>query len=83
MEKPKNTKAEILLTAIENGSVSIMDFPYLSGFRTRISEINSMQRVFNTRMKKGVNKYGRVYNYAVHYIENTEASIDLYGKINK
>jgi len=83
MEKPKNTKAEILFTAIENGSVSIMDFPYLSGFRTRISEINSMQRVFNTKMKKGVNKYGRVYNYAVHYIENTEASIDLYGKINK
>jgi hypothetical protein len=46
MEKPKNTKAEILLTAIENGSVSIMDFPYLSGFRTRISEINSMQSSF-------------------------------------
>lgn len=36
MKKPKTNKAEILYTLIESGEVSIMDFPYLSSFRTRV-----------------------------------------------
>ena len=40
MNTPQTTEQEILLHLIENGSVSIFDFPYLSGFRTRISNVN-------------------------------------------
>lgn len=39
LSNPTTNKAEILYTLITNGSVSIKDFPYLSGFRTRISEL--------------------------------------------
>lgn len=38
---PKTTEQEILLHLIENGKVSIFDFPYLSGFRTRISNLKA------------------------------------------
>ena len=41
MNTPKTTEQEILLHLIENDNVSIFDFPYLSGFRTRISNLKA------------------------------------------
>ena len=39
MTQPKTTTAEVLQTLILKGDASIEDFPYLSGFRTRISNL--------------------------------------------
>jgi hypothetical protein len=58
---------EILLQLIEEGRVSIMDFPYLSGFRTRISELNRLIRLHPVRYT-GHNKYGREYTYVKHFL---------------
>ena len=49
---PKNTTAEVLFTLIKKGSVSIMDFPYLSGFRSRVSELSKVINLKKDRISK-------------------------------
>lgn len=79
MKHPTTNFQEILFTLIENGCCSIMDFPYLSGFRTRISEIKEQLFLAKTYVTK-VNKFGNHYSYAVHTLEPIEKqkAIKLY-----
>lgn len=84
MKPPKTNIQEILYTLIENGEVSIMDYPYLSSFRTRCSDLNlkhglELQTISRTRR----NKFNRPYNYAVHKLTNKEQAIKLYNRLNK
>jgi len=72
---PKTSEQEVLLTLITQGHVSIFDFSYLSGFRTRVSELQSnygltLERVTDTRC----NKFGNNYTYAIHKLPASEAS---------
>lgn len=83
---PKTNVQEILLTLLTKGSVSIFDFPTLSGYRTRVSELQTFHnlpliRVIDTRC----NKFGNTYNYAIHKLSNDqkENAIALYYKLNK
>lgn len=80
MQQPTTNFQEILFTLIENGSCSIMDFPYLSGFRTRISEIKE-QLVLHKNYVTKVNKFGNHYSYAVHTLPSYEKqkAIGLYN----
>ena len=39
IRKPRTNIQEVLFEMISSGEVSIMDFPYLSGFRTRVSGV--------------------------------------------
>lgn len=85
-EFPTTNTEEILLTLILQGRVSIFDFPYLSSFRTRISEFNNLHglklnRVLDNRM----NKFGNSYSYAIHRLppEEKDNAIALYKKLNK
>lgn len=81
---PKTSKQEVLYTLITKGRVSIMDFPYLSGFRTRVSEFSCREGLKMRREKiKSYNKFGNSYTYVVHILEDTEQAIELYKKMIK
>jgi len=83
---PKTSEQEVLLHLIVEGNVSIMDFGWLSGFRTRISQLQThhglfLERIFLNRR----NKFGNLFRYAKHTLpENQkETAIKLYNQLNK
>jgi hypothetical protein len=82
LPKPNSHKQEVLLHLIQHGSVSILNFPYLSGFRTRISELRDELDITD-RMEKKVSKYGNEMAYAVHSITDRDKAISVYKRINK
>lgn len=82
---PKNTSAKVLYVLIKNRSASIKDFPYLAGFRTRISELTLKHNVNLFHISKSdVNSFGRNYQYKVHFLPTDEVknAIKVYKKIN-
>lgn len=86
MDNPKTVLQEVLLTLIVNGEVSLIDFPYLSGFRTRISELkNRYGIVTETYRKKGRNKFGNSYTLVVHKLnkEHREKAWEVYEELQK
>ena len=86
LSTPKTNKAEILYTLIQKGTVSIMDFPYLSSFRTRISDLKLKDDLPLLReLKTVVNKFGNSYSFAIHRLNpfNLRTAIKLYNKINQ
>ena len=81
----KTSGQEVLLTLILQGHVSIFDFPYLSGFRTRVSQLQTVHGLSLDRvMDKRCNKFGNTYSYAIHKLpeEQKEKEILLYNKLN-
>ena len=84
MNTPKTSTQDVLYTLIAEGSVSIMEFAYLSGFRTRISNLKLKYGLkLRTEMQKGMNKFGRVYKYHRHYIIDKEQAIKIYNKMQE
>ena len=84
MKPPKTNIQEILYTMIKDGEVSIMNFPYLSSFRTRISDLNLKHGLkFETYFKTKKNKFRNSYTYAVHKLADKESAIKLYNQLNK
>jgi len=82
---PKTSGEEVLLTLITQGHVSIFDFPYLSGFRTRVSELQTVYHLQLDRvLDKRCNKFGNTYNYAIHKLPaaSKEKAVELYLKLN-
>lgn len=82
---PKTSEQEVLLTLILQGHVSIFDFPYLSGFRTRVSQLQTVHGLSLDRvMDKRCNKFGNTYSYAIHKLpeKQKEKAILLYNKLN-
>lgn len=85
-EYPTTNIEEVLLTLITQGHVSIFDFPVLSGFRTRISELCRKYSIkLETQMIERNNKFGNRYKYGLHRLpeEEKEKAIALYKKLNK
>jgi len=81
---PKTNTQEILLELILNGEVSIFSFPYLSGFRTRVSELSLTHKLeLDKEIKSDYNKFGNSYWYALHKLpeEQKEYAIELYSKL--
>lgn len=82
---PKTSEQEVLLTLIIQGHVSIFDFPYLSGFRTRVSDLQIKHSLFLERvMDSRCNKFSNSYSYAIHRLPSSEKekAIELYNKLN-
>ena len=82
---PKTSEQEVLLTLILQGHVSIFDFQYLSGFRTRVSQLQTVHGLFLERtLDKRCNKFGNQYSYAIHKLPESskQKAIDLYYKLN-
>ena len=85
LTNPKTSKAEILYTLIKSGSVSIMVFPYLSSFRTRISDLKLKHGLSIKRVKKTkLNKFNNSYTYIVHKLDKSqiENAVKIYKEIN-
>ena len=82
---PKTDKQKVLRHAIRNGSVSIKNFGYLCGFRTRISELNSLGVPFYRIIKTDKNENGNSYYYMEHQIKDEDKSqaVDIYLKLIK
>jgi len=82
---PKTSGQEVLLTLILQGNVSIFDYPYLSGFRTRVSDLQLKHGLFLERIKDSrCNKFGNTYTYYIHKLPENQKlkAIDLYHKLN-
>lgn len=82
---PRNTTARILYALILKRKVSLVDFPTLAGFRTRISELSLEYNVkLFHEFKKGVNMFGNSFHYKVHFLpdEEVQHAIDVYNRIN-
>ncbi len=83
---PNTNTQEILLTLILNSEVSIFTFPYLSGFRTRVSELVLTHKLeLEKEMKSDQNKFGNTYSYALHKLPEDKKgfAIELYLKLSK
>lgn len=83
---PRTNTQEILLELILNGEVSIFSFPYLSGFRTRVSELVLTHKLeLDKEIKSDFNKFGNSYWYALHKLplEEKEKAEKLYFKITE
>lgn len=79
MKNPKTNIQEILYTLIEQGEVSIFDYSYLSGFRTRISDLRLKYGLkLKTVKHQKQNKFGNTYTYCVHKLLDKEQAIKLY-----
>lgn len=83
---PKTNEQEVLLTLIIYGNTSFFDFPYLQGYRTRVSQLQTLHKLsLDHELKTQTNKFGRTYSYAVHRLPESEKekAVALYYKINK
>ena len=82
LKPPKTSTQEVLYTLIKKGYVSIFEFPYLSGFRTRVSDLNlkhnlNLERITSVRN----NKFGNSYTYAIHKVRDKQKAIELYKEL--
>ena len=80
-----NTRAEVLFELIKKGSVSIKEFSWMEGFRTRVSELvlnHSIPLLKTTETT--VNKHGNTIYYKRHSLplDKVEFALGVYDKIN-
>lgn len=86
LQPPETTLQEVLYEMITRGGASIVQFSWLCGFRTRISELkNKYNLPFENVPKIGKNKWGREYDYTVHVLknENIELAKSIYNEMQK
>ena len=82
MNLPTTNIQEVLYTLIKQGHVSIFDFPYLSGFRTRVSELRLEHNLeIESISLNRCNKFGNHYSYKLHRLKDREQAIELYKKL--
>jgi hypothetical protein len=86
LSTPLNTTAEILFELITKGSVSMKEFSWMEGFRTRVSELNRKHHIpLSKTTEKGENKHGNAIRYHRHSLPNdkVEFALEVYQKINQ
>lgn len=86
LQPPETSLQEVLYTLITKGSVSIVDFRYLSGFRSRVSNLKVKYDLpMISKDAEGINKFGNTFRYVVHILENQnlEFAKKLYRKLQK
>jgi hypothetical protein len=86
LSSPNNTQAEVLFELILNGSVSIKEFSWMEGFRTRVSELNRKHLIPLLKTNETAkNKHGNSFHYKRHSLpsDKLEFALGVYEKINK
>jgi len=84
MKKPTTNNQEVLFVAIKNGNVSLKDFPYLSGFRTRVSNLKLIYGIeFKEELISQINKFGRKINIVNHILVDIEKAKSCYNKMTR
>ena len=82
MKRPLTNNQEVLHVLITQGHVSIFDFPYLSGFRTRVSNLKLKFGIdLETIKNRRCNKFGNAYTYHIHRLVNKEKAVEVYKKM--
>lgn len=82
--RPTSSITEVLYCMLQKGVVSIKELPYLSGFRTRVSELaNEHNLSIKTERKLDKNKYGKTYYYHEHSIQKIgiNHALETYNKL--
>lgn len=84
LPEPESSLQDVLYRLIKSGVASIKDFPHLSGFRTRISNLKA-DHGLNLEIKQGfgTNSHGRKIIFAIHLLPESEYlnAVKLYHKI--
>lgn len=86
LSTPVNYRARVLYALITKGNTSLKDFPFLAGFRTRISELKRKHNVqLIPKVVTDVDRYGSHYYYINHFLPPEEQinAIQVYNEINK
>ena len=84
MKLPRTNIQELLYVLINQGHISLFDFPYLAGFRARLSELKytygiDLRTVYSSRH----NRFGNRYTYATHFLENVDKAKKVYAKLTE
>ena len=86
LEEPKTHKAEILHTILQKGEVSLMDFPHLSGYRTRLSELRRVLpcSALKRELREGKSKFNNPFKYAAYILNDfhQRTVLKVYNEIN-
>lgn len=81
---PKTNIQEVLYTLIEQGHVSLFDFPVMAGFRTRVSDLVLKYGInLETIKTQRHNKFGNTYTYHIHKLSEKEKAMKIYLDISK
>jgi hypothetical protein len=83
---PKTNLQEVLLTLILQGNVSLFDYSYMAGFRTRVSNLVLDYGLnLETTKAQRCNKFGNSYTYHIHKLptEEKDKAIAIYNKMVK
>lgn len=86
LQPPETTIQEVLYEMISRGSASIVQFFWLCGFRSRVSDLKIKYKLpFDNVQKVGKNKWGREYDYTAHVLknENIELAKSIYNEMQK
>lgn len=84
LSKPKTDLTDVLHHLITQGETSIEQFYWMSGFRTRISDIRlKLGLILVSNVKKSVNRNNRKMWYNVHTLKDKKKAIKIYNQINK
>lgn len=86
LDKPLNTTCEVLHELLTKRQISMLDFHWMPGYRTRISDLQLKHNLPLIRdLKEGVNKFKNNYHYAVYRLNpfHKRSALKLYKKLNK
>jgi len=86
LQPPNSSLQEVLFCLITKGSASIVDFRFLSGFRTRISNLSLDHGLkMDNEDAEGENKFGRKFRYVIHKLpfSEMENAVNIYKKLQK
>ena len=86
LKPPKTAMQEVLFTLINKGYVSLFDFGWMQGYRTRVSEIvNKHNLPLLTVHDSRYNKFGNKYTYAIHKLpkEAKNKAIEIYNNLKR
>jgi hypothetical protein len=82
---PRNNKEEILFTLINQKYVCYLDFPEISKFSARISEIQTQLGINLIKVNSTRNsKFGNPFRYVIYRVSDKEheKAIEIYRKLN-
>ena len=86
LRKPNSHISEVLYHLITKGEASIKEFYWMSGFRTRISDLKLDYGLnLSKKSAESTSKHGNKSKYFVHVLDETESkkAISIYNEFTK
>lgn len=86
LEKPKTHLTEVLYHLIKHKKVSVESFDWMSGYRTRVSELELQYGlILNEEYKKFISKYGNKSCITIHVLPDSlyEKAVSIYKNLTE